>query len=344
MTAHKKLQIAILGAGSIGCYLGGCLAANGSELCFIGRDRIRNQLKEHGLHLSDWKGRNQSLSLEQITFTKQIEAIASADYILLTVKSGDTAQTTRSIIAYAKPTVVIVSFQNGIQNVGLLKQLLPTHKVVKAMVPFNVLNDELGGFHCGTEGSLAIEACEDEYLDLIAAFNQANLPITVHKDLTGVQWGKLIMNLNNAVNALSGVPLLDQLNNSEYRKVMTQVIAEALAVMKLAGIKPARTGKVTPKLMPYILSLPNWLFKRVASATLKIDPKARSSMYEDFVLRRNTEIAFLNGEIVSLAKQHGMDAPVNQAIVELVIEAQEKQLGSPNLSAQQIQQAISKVN
>jgi 2-dehydropantoate 2-reductase len=343
MTDHKKLQIIVLGAGSIGCYLGGCLAAAGQDICFIGRNRIQNQLQKHGLHLSDWQGRKESLTPQQITFTTHIEAIANADYILLTVKSGDTASTTNLILAHAKPTAIIVSFQNGIQNVALLQQLLPQHKVVKAMVPFNVLNDEHGGFHCGTEGNLAIEANNNQYLDLIEAFKQANLPVIVHKDITGVQWGKLIMNLNNAVNALSGVPLLEQLNNREYRKIMTQVICEALRVMKHAGITPAKTGKVIPKLMPYILSLPNWLFKIVASATLKIDPKARSSMYEDFVLKRKTEIDFLNGEIVSLAKHHGLDAPVNRAIVSLVNVAYEKQAGSPNLTAKQIQLAISKM-
>jgi 2-dehydropantoate 2-reductase len=141
---------------------------------------------------------------------------------------------------------------------------------------------------------------------------------------------------------LSGAPLLEQLNNQEYRKVMAKVIAEALKVMKVAGIKPARTGKVIPKLMPFILSLPNWLFKRVASATLKIDPKARSSMYEDFELRRKTEIDYLNGEIVRLASALDIEAPVNQAIVNLVKDAEQKRYGSPKLSAEHLHSAIKK--
>ena len=120
------------------------------------------------------------------------------------------------------------------------------------------------------------------------------------------------------------------------------MIAEALAVMKTAGIKPARTGKVVPSLMPYVLALPDFLFRRVASATLKIDPKARSSMYEDFVLNRKTEIDFLNGEIVNLAKQHGMMAPVNESIVNLVKEAEQKQSGSPMHSAEFLHSAINK--
>ncbi len=333
-------KIAIVGAGSVGCYLGGCLIANDIDVILIGRERIQKQLTDYGLNATDWKGRDETLTIEPRQFSVSMDSIANADYILLTVKSGDTESTAASILAYAKPSAVIVSFQNGTKNRDVLKTVLPEHKIINGMIPFNVLNNGQGQFHCGTEGNLAIEAKVGEYLDLVKAFKQANLPLTLHDDIQGVQWGKLIMNLNNSVNALSGVPLLEQMNNRRYRLVMTKVIAEALMVLKEAGIKPARTGKVVPSLMPYVLALPDFLFKRVASATLKIDPKARSSMYEDFVLNRKTEIDFLNGEIVNLAKQYGITAPVNQRIVNLVKEAEQKQNGSPMHSAAFLYSAI----
>jgi 2-dehydropantoate 2-reductase len=333
-------KIAIVGAGSVGCYLGGCLTANGVDVILVGRERMKKQLTSHGLQVTDWKGRDATMQIDQLQFSVSMESIADANYIFLTVKSGDTGCTAESILHHAKASAVIVSFQNGTQNVATLKAKLPNHKILKAMVPFNVLNNGEGQFHCGTEGNLAIEAKEGEYASLVNALEQAHLPVTLHDDIEGVQWGKLIINLNNAVNALSGIPLLEQMNNREYRLVMTKVIAEALAVMKVVGIKPARTGKVIPSWMPHILALPNWLFKRVASATLKIDPKARSSMYEDFALKRKTEIDFLNGEIVSLAKKHGIPAPVNQRIVNLVKDAEQKQSGSPMHSPEFLNSAI----
>jgi 2-dehydropantoate 2-reductase len=332
--------IAIVGAGSIGCFLGACLTGAGANTILVGRERIRKQLSEHGLRVTDWQGRDSKQSFQQLQFSISMDVISDADYILLTVKSGDTESAAKSILEHAKPSAVIISFQNGTQNAAILKRMLPKHKIVKAMVPFNVLSSSDGHFHCGTEGKLAIEAKHGEYAELVMALEEAKLPVSLHEDIDGVQWGKLIMNLNNAVNALSGVPLLEQLNNRSYRLVMKDVIAEALAVMKVAGIQPARTGKVIPSLMPYILALPNFLFKRVASATLKIDPKARSSMFEDLVLKRKTEIDYLNGEIVRLAEQHGILAPVNSSIVNLVRTAERKKSGSPMLSPQHIHKAI----
>ena len=151
--------------------------------------------------------------------------------------------------------------------------------------------------------------------------------------MEAVQYGKLIMNLNNAVNALSGIPLKSQLGDRQYRLVMAKVLSEALAVLKAEGITPARTGKVIPKLMPKIMKLPNFLFNVVASSTLKIDPEARSSMYEDLALGRRTEIDYLNGEIVRLGEKNHIATPVNKHIVNLIKQHEVAQKGSPHLPA-----------
>ena len=141
------------------------------------------------------------------------------------------------------------------------------------------------------------------------------------------------MNLNNAVNALSGVPLKKQLGDRQYRRVMAQVLSEALEVLNAEGITPARTGKVIPQLMPTIMKLPNFLFNIVAASTLKIDPEARSSMYEDLLLGRRTEVDYLNGEIVRLGEKTKIPTPVNRHIVSLVKQSEHAKSGSPHLAA-----------
>ncbi|CAD5282816.1 2-dehydropantoate 2-reductase [Alteromonas sp. 38] len=341
----NKANIVILGAGSIGCYLGGCLLSIGANVTLIGRARLKDQIANSGLTLTDWRGRNTKLKPADINFTENAEVMASADYILVCVKSGDTQEAASLIAEYEnsdslKDNPVVISFQNGVRNGQVLSECLPNHTVMKGMVPFNVLGQGDGHFHCGTEGNLCVEDKTGKSGDLVALFDMADLPVHVYKDLSSVQWGKLLMNLNNAVNALSGRPLLEQLHDNEYRKVMAVVLKEALVAMKAAGIEPAKTGKVVPKLMPYIMSLPNFLFKKVAAATLKIDPQARSSMYEDLALNRKTEVDYLNGEIVALGEAHQVSTPANTAIVKLIKAAENARDGSPRLSAATLQQAI----
>jgi len=333
------VKLAVLGAGSIGCYIAGCLLASDSEFgapnafTLIGRQRLQQDIANNGITVTDWQGRNETIEGSHVAFTVENDCLADADFILLCVKSQDTEEASAIIKQWAKPTAVVVSLQNGVSNAQLLRQHL-SQPVVAGMVPFNVFYKGNGHFHCGTEGNLAIEDPHGLCQPLTDWLKHASLPVTVYNDLSAVQYGKLIMNLNNAVNALSGIPLKAQLGNRQYRLVMAQVLSEALTVLKAEGISPARTGKVVPKLMPKIMKLPNFLFNIVAASTLKIDPEARSSMYEDLVLGRRTEVDYLNGEIVRLGSKNHIPTPVNEHIVNLVKQSERVQMGSPTLAAE----------
>jgi 2-dehydropantoate 2-reductase len=148
--------------------------------------------------------------------------------------------------------------------------------------------------------------------------------------MPGVQWGKLLLNLNNAINALSDLPLRDQLSQRPWRAILAAQMAEGLAAMKAAGISPV-TSPLPAPLLPFVLRLPDSVFRVLAGRMLKIDPQARSSMWEDLKLRRRTEIDYLQGAIVRLAAQHGGRAPLSERITTLVRSAEAARQGSPGL-------------
>jgi 2-dehydropantoate 2-reductase len=100
------------------------------------------------------------------------------------------------------------------------------------------------------------------------------------------------------------------------------LVEEALATLDAAGIVPAQVAKIAPRRLPLLLRLPNWLFTRIAAQMLRIDPEARSSMWEDLQAGRRTEIDYLNGAVVALAVSLGRTAPVNQHLVTLVRQAE----------------------
>ena len=341
-TLKTQCKIAIVGAGSIGCYIGGCLASAQVDVTFIGRQRMQQQLQSNGLTLTDWRGRQEYLAPERLNYSLELSALANADFILVTVKSGDTEAIAQDIAQHAKSSAVIVSLQNGVTNGDVLRQHLPSFTVLSGMVPFNVLTKGDGKLHCGTEGNIALEDSNNSAGELIAAFDSARLSVEIYNDLRNIQWTKLLLNLNNAINALSGIPLLEELSDRTYRCILARAISEALTVFKAAGIEPVKSGKVRPKIIPLVLSLPTWLYKIVASSMLKIDPTARSSMYEDFILGRQTEIDYLNGAIVELAKTHHQVSPVNAAIAQLVKENAGK-TGSPCLSSIDLEKEIKKL-
>lgn len=315
------MKIAIFGAGSIGVYAGASLLAAGADAVLIGRPRMHARIVRDGARLTDLRGTDLHVDAARIPYSEGPEALRDAGLILVTVKSADTAAAASAIGAHARSDALVVSLQNGIGNADLLRAALPGQDVLAGMVPFNVVQMPGNRFHRGTEGELMVEASPKlaPWLDL---FRKAGLPLLERGDFSAVQWGKLLLNLNNPVNALSGLPLKAELSQHDYRRCLALLIGEALSILKAAGIRPAKVARVAPGVLPAVLRLPDFLFSRVAGAMLDIDPQARSSMWEDLQAGRRTEVDYLNGAVVRLAQGQGRNAPLNARIVELVREAE----------------------
>jgi 2-dehydropantoate 2-reductase len=306
-----------MGAGSVGCFIGGAWRAAGCKVSFLGRERIGEEIRQHGLGLSDFTGWRMRLDPELVTFGTKPALLAKADIVLLATKSSGTDAAAAEIGRHARKGATIISFQNGVSNAERLQTKLPRFQVLQAMVPFNVAALGEGRWHKGTSGDLV---AEDQEVTRSLAARLASGParLTLASDMRRVAWGKLLMNLNNGVNALSGRTLLDQLGQRDYRRVVAASIMEALDLLKAAGIEPAQIGPVPPRLLPHAIAAPDFIFKNLLLRVQKIDATARSSMADDLAAGRETEIDYLNGEIVQLARSLGREAPVNSAIVELV--------------------------
>lgn len=332
----QGIRIAVLGAGAVGCYLGGCLAAAGAEVALIGRPRLQQEVEAGGLHLTDWRGRDQRVAPGDIYFTQDQGILRAADFVLVTVKAGDSEDAARIIAENGALGSVVVSFQNGVRNGETLKASLESFTVLQGMVPFNVTAHGGGHFHCSVEGELVLEAGDGREAALVDWLALAGLRPRLAADMAPVLWGKLLMNLNNAVNALAGISLVEELGDRRYRRVLAASIAEARKILRLSGLQPARMAKVGPALMPTLLTLPDPVFRRAASAMLSIDASVSSSMAEDLRLGRKTEVDYLNGEIVRLARALGRRAPVNERLVVLVHQAEWEKKGSPAMSGREM--------
>ena len=331
----NKLRIAVAGAGSVGCYVGGCLALAGRDVTLLMRPALGEAIARNGLRVSDLDGADRVLPPSAVRLaTDPAAAFAEADIILVTVKSGATAAMAGLIAEHAASGATVVSLQNGVGNVDvLLARLGGMARVVPGMVPFNVVQTRAEGqaprFHRATSGTVQIGPGVAGLREALAVKGVA---VAESADMAGVLWGKLLLNLNNALNALAGIPLAAELADKRWRRLLARQIEEGLKVLKAAGVRPARIEGVPPGAVPRILKLPDWLFKRVAASMLAIDPEARSSMWEDLERRRPTEIDHLQGAILALAARTGVRVPLTERIVRLVKKAEAARAGSPGLA------------
>src|SRR5689334_17407021 len=135
-----RMEICVFGAGSIGCYVGGRLAATGSSVTFVGRERLAREVRQYGLHLTDYLGADLRVVPDKVRFETAPEAARNADLVLVAVKSAGTGEAGRELAGVLKPAAVVISFQNGLHNAEVLRAQLPDRVVLTGMVEFNVLN------------------------------------------------------------------------------------------------------------------------------------------------------------------------------------------------------------
>jgi 2-dehydropantoate 2-reductase len=329
----QSARIVVAGAGSIGCYVGGCLALAGRDVVFLARPRIEQVLRGQGLRVSDLDGRDRLREAAKLAATADpASAFRNADVVLVAVKSGASEEMARLIAAHAPKHVRIVSLQNGVDNAGRIGAVVG-RPVVAGMSPFNVVLSQQEGepvhVRRASEGTVLVE---DGVSGLVELLSVEGCRVRAHADMKAVLWGKLLFNLNNALVALSGLPLVEELSDRRWRLILADQIAEALAAMKAAGIEPASAaGSLKPRWLPFALCLPDWLFRRLARRMLAIDPSARSSMWDDLERGRPTEIDDLQGAVLRLAAQAGTAAPTIARVAALVGQAERDGRGPPGL-------------
>lgn len=326
----------VAGAGAIGCFVGGMLAAGGRLVALLVRPRVKTEIERYGLRLTDFDGSENKLGAGRLALSEDPSIFHSAGIVLVTVKSADTADIADQIAQHAPQDAVVVSLQNGIGNVAVLRERVGGRRVLAGMVPFNVIAMGEGRFHRSTSGDIHVG---EDAENTAAALSVPRLAMRASRDITGVQWGKLIINLNNALSALSDMPLAAQLANRDWRRLFADQMAEGLAAMKAAGITPVSATPIPLSLTPTLLRLPDMIFKPILGRAMKIDPEARSSMWQDLKQGRRTEIDYLQGAVIALAEQNGVDVPLMRRVVGLIKQAEVAGQGPPGLTPQQIRGA-----
>jgi len=330
-------KIVILGAGSIGCWIGGHLIKGGADVTLIGRDRYKDQIAAHGLTLTHFD--RDLLHCPTVDFQTEAPALTGADMIALCVKSQDTAEAAQQILKHA-PGAIIVSFQNGIRNPETLRAHLPAENIVPAIVPFNVTPTGPGSFHCGTAGDLVVDD-HPQIEPLINALETAGENIRRSDKINGDQWAKMIVNLNNGLNTLTGGTLREGLIQRDYRRALAASVEEALMVAAANGVTVGSFNGRSPAALVKTLRLPDMAYRVIMQTIVKIDAKARSSMLDDLEAGRISEIDYLQGEVVKRAAMADVDAPHNAAILAAVRDAF-REGESPKLNGSEIKALLEK--
>ncbi|MBR1247058.1 2-dehydropantoate 2-reductase [Bradyrhizobium sp. AUGA SZCCT0169] len=289
------MQIAVVGAGAVGCYYGGLLLRAGHEVTFIGRQPHVDAINANGL-LLDTRTFKGHLPAKAAT---DAGALASPDLVLVCVKSADTEQAGRSLAGRVRPETSVLSLQNGVDNAPRLAAIIG-HAVIPVVV---YVGSEMAGpghvrHHGGGDLAIGASAASEALAQTLRA---AGVGITISDDIEVTLWSKLIINCAfNALSAVAGISYGPMLEVDGVSDVVARAVQEAIAVARASGV--AIPDDITGHIMEIPANMPNQM----------------SSTAQDLARGKPSEIDFLNGYVVRKGAELGIPTPTNQALQVMV--------------------------
>src|SRR5579864_4605698 len=294
-------RVAVIGAGAVGGYFGGMLADAGAPVVMIGRHALVETVRRDGLLLDTLQGKKNV----RVEASADLSAARDADLVLFCVKTTDNAATARELASFLAPHTVVLSLQNGVDNVEQIRaaagiEALPAVVYVAASVP------EPGRVKHVGRGDLVVGPHNAKTERFAGLFERAHVPCRISDNIVGELWTKLTWNCAlNAISALGKAKYGQIAAREDARKVVEDIVKELLAVAHAANIQ-------LPDLEDFSAAL---------AGALKIATQmagALSSTAQDLNRGKLTEIDSLNGYIARRAAELGVPAPLNHALYTLI--------------------------
>jgi 2-dehydropantoate 2-reductase len=289
------MKIAVMGAGAVGCYFGGMLARGGHDVVLIGRRQHVEAIERQGLRL-------QAQSFDErvpVRASTEARAVQGAALVLFCVKSTDTETAAAAIRPHLAPDALVLSLQNGVENVDRLRALLPQEAAAAVVY----IGTEMAGpghvLHHG-RGELVLEPSKAS-ADVARTFIAAGVPTEISDNVRGALWAKLILNCAyNALSAIAQLPYGQLVAGAGITAVMRDIVDECVAVARADGV-----------------TLPGDVDAAVRKIAETV-PGQYSSTAQDLARGKRSEIDHLNGLIVRRGAALGVATPVNRLLHALV--------------------------
>jgi 2-dehydropantoate 2-reductase len=306
------MKIAVLGAGSLGCTLGGVLAEHGNDVTLVNRNaNFCALVHANGLTLQD----GGAAGIPRTVFVQAIQDVASQpvqltpfDLIIVLVKSKDTEAVVRSALPWIGEDTLVMSLQNGLGHEDIIAGIVGKHRVLAGKTYCGGLMTAPGIVTIGIKNKETIVGELDGKITprltaIGKTFNDAGLLTTVSDNIMGAMWDKILVNV--ATGAITGITRLVyglMYQVPELEATACAAVLEAMAVAKAKGIElsiaePKAAWDKAGKGLPF---------------------EFKASILQTLEKNSVTEIDYINGAVVQAGKLLGIPTPVNETLVSLI--------------------------
>jgi len=285
------MKIIILGAGGIGSLVGALLSKD-NDVLLIGRKEHADKIKNNGLQIKGCLNENFKLEAEE-----KIEKIEEDDMLILSTKATANEELLKEIKDKISENNILLVLQNGLGNEDQIKKIVNCH-VIRGIITSGTTFLEPGTVECSNLGDLFIEKSEQSE-KLADIFNNTGINTQIPEDMKERIWRKVIVNC--VMNALTAILKVKNGELAKIPNVVKSIIDECVEVANKEGLELDN----------------NEMFEFVMK-TMDASAENKSSMFQDIIKGRKTEIDFLNNKVVELGKKHNIKTPVNKVLVDMV--------------------------
>lgn len=321
------MRIAVLGAGAIGGLIAGYLRHKSENVFLIGRRDSVSVISRHGLIIRGVRG----------DFKVDIEAFErlneKPDLVINCVKTQNIEEATLDNLKYLKDIPVLTT-QNGVEADNLLAKHIPRENIISSIVmfgstylkPAEIVHNFEGGWIIGRRFAPNNRLLHEIRLPLEKIF-----PLTISEDIQGMKYLKIFVNANNCIAAILGRSMQEAFSDLRISRISIAIWREAMAIVNKCGIDLTSLPDFPLERLTKLLNMPEEEAAKVFSGIMNNLSKEPlyGSILQSIKRHRLSEIDYINGEFVRLAKNNNLESPLNEKLTQMVHQVEKTQMFIP---------------
>ncbi|MCM8762912.1 MAG: 2-dehydropantoate 2-reductase [Candidatus Omnitrophica bacterium] len=310
------MKIAVIGAGAIGGLIAGYLKLKGIDVLLVAHPESAKIINSQGLKISGVRG----------DFNIKIDALThlnlKPDLVILATKTQDLNAALKDNLNYMRDIAVLTT-QNGIRAEEVVAQYILRENIISSIVMFGATYLNPAEVVHNFEGSWIMGKAFTDNDDLVVGLSKvlSNIfPTLISEDIKAMKYTKIFVNANNCIPAILGKSMQEVFSDIEISKISIAIWKEGLEIINKAKIKLASLPDFPLERLTKLTSLPIPEAAKIFSAimvNLSKEP-LYGSILQSIKRGRASEIDYLNGEFVRIAKENNLKAPLNESLVNMV--------------------------
>lgn len=310
------MNIVVIGAGAIGGLVAAYLKDKSVDVALVAKKEQAEFINKNGLEISGARGKI------SVKINARAQMSEPADLVILAVKTQDIEEVILQNEKFLENCIILTT-QNGIRADEIVAKSAKGADIISGIIMFGSTYLDYGHITHNFEGGWIIgrlNAKIDDKLKEIEKTLGSAFKTTISEQIKGMKWTKLFINLNNCIPAALGLSMQEAFKEAGMAALSIRLLKEAFNIVNKAGIQPISLPEFDIKRYVALANMPEPEAAKIFSnimVNLSKDP-LYGSILQSIKRGRASEIDYINGEFISLAKKYGIRAPLNEKLTEMV--------------------------